>query len=127
MNDLDDDLNLDITPLIDVIFMLVIFFIMTMSFTLPVVDVFLPQSTTATQVQKNNNIVICVNKAGDILYKNKKIDKNELIVIIEDTQKPTLELNIDSQSTTQNLIDIADIARKYADGRLIINTNNSKK
>ncbi len=37
MSDLDDDLNVDLTPLIDVIFMLVIFFIMTMSFTLPVI------------------------------------------------------------------------------------------
>lgn len=127
MNDLDDDLNVDITPLIDVIFMLVIFFIMTMSFTLPVVDVVLPQSSTATQVQKNNNIVISVNKAGNILYKDKIIDKDELIAIVEDTQKATLELNIDSQSKTQNLIDIADIARKYTDGRLIINTNNSEK
>ena len=127
MNDLDDDLNVDITPLIDVIFMLVIFFIMTMSFTLPVIDVVLPQSTTSSQVQKNNNIVICVNKGGDILYKDKIIDKNELIAIIEDTPKATLELNIDGQSVTQNLIDIADIARKYTDGRLIINTNKSKK
>ena len=33
MNDLDDDLAVDLTPLIDVTFMLVIFFLMTMSFT----------------------------------------------------------------------------------------------
>ena len=32
MNDLDDDLAVDLTPLIDVTFMLVIFFLMTMSF-----------------------------------------------------------------------------------------------
>ena len=42
MNDLDDDLKLDLTPMIDVIFMLIIFFIMTMSFVMPVINVDLP-------------------------------------------------------------------------------------
>ena len=45
----DDDLHVDLTSLIDVIFMLVIFFIMTMSFTLPEIELNVPTSTTAEE------------------------------------------------------------------------------
>ena len=38
---LNDDISLDITPLIDVIFMLLIFFIMTTTFSKPVLDIIL--------------------------------------------------------------------------------------
>ena len=44
----NDILHVDLTPLIDVIFMLVIFFILTMSFTSPVIDLTLPNSKAAT-------------------------------------------------------------------------------
>ncbi|SPT69125.1 biopolymer transport protein ExbD [Anaerobiospirillum thomasii] len=122
MNDFEDDLHVDLTPLIDVIFMLVIFFIMTMSFTLPVIDIVLPSSSTAEQTQKSNNIVITVNKDGEYLYKERVISAKELKDILLVQDDATIELNIDGNSKTQILIDIADIARSHTDGRLIINT-----
>lgn len=122
MNDFEDDLHVDLTPLIDVIFMLVIFFIMTMSFTLPVIDIVLPSSSTAEQTQKSNNIVITVNKDGEYLYKERVISAKELKDILFVQDDATIELNIDGNSKTQILIDIADIARSHTDGRLIINT-----
>lgn len=51
----DDDLSLDLTPLIDVIFMLVIFFVLTTTFSKPVIDMILPKSTSAV-VDTNHNI-----------------------------------------------------------------------
>ena len=45
--DFDEDINIDLTPLIDVIFMLLIFFIMTTTFSKPVIDIMLPASKTA--------------------------------------------------------------------------------
>lgn len=122
MNDFEDDLHVDLTPLIDVIFMLVIFFIMTMSFTLPVIDIVLPSSSTAEQTQKSNNIVITVNKDGEYLYKERVISAKELKDILLVQDDASIELNIDGNSKTQILIDIADIARSHTDGRLIINT-----
>lgn len=64
MHDHDDDLNVDLTPLIDVIFMLVIFFIMTMSFTLPVIDFNLPQSGTAQSENRTATIRVSVDENG---------------------------------------------------------------
>ena len=65
MNEHDDDLNVDLTPLIDVIFMLVIFFIMTMSFTLPVIDFNLPQSGTAQSESRTTTIRVSVDAHGN--------------------------------------------------------------
>ena len=70
----NDILHVDLTPLIDVIFMLVIFFILTMSFTSPVIDLTLPNSKAATvSREKNPDIKICISKDGNFYYQKKSI------------------------------------------------------
>ena len=77
MEDLEDDLNVDLTPLIDVIFMLVIFFLLTTTFALPVIELTLPNSTTATAVpQKPNTLKVLIDSTGQILVENKILLKN---------------------------------------------------
>lgn len=128
MSDLDDDLNVDLTPLIDVIFMLVIFFIMTMSFTLPVIDFDLPQSSTAQAEQQARTMRISVDINGNYIVDEQErtldelndLVKERMVTCQQDHEDLTLELVIDSQSPTQYLINIADLARAYTQGRLIV-------
>lgn len=128
MSDLDDDLNVDLTPLIDVIFMLVIFFIMTMSFTLPVIDFDLPQSSTAQAEQQGRTMRINVDINGNYIVDEQErtldelndLVKERMVTCQQDHEDLTLELVIDSQSPTQYLINIADLARAYTQGRLIV-------
>ena len=128
MSDLDDDLNVDLTPLIDVIFMLVIFFIMTMSFTLPVIDFDLPQSSTAQAEQQGRTMRISVDINGNYIVDEQArtldelndLVKERIVTCQQDHEDLTLELVIDSQSPTQYLINIADLARAYTQGRLIV-------
>lgn len=128
MSDLDDDLNVDLTPLIDVIFMLVIFFIMTMSFTLPVIDFNLPQSSTAQAEQQGQTLRISVDKDGNYIVAEQAYNLEELNSLVRERMVQTqqhhedlsLELVIDSQSPTQHLINIADLARAYTQGRLLV-------
>ena len=128
MSDLDDDLNVDLTPLIDVIFMLVIFFIMTMSFTLPVIDFNLPQSSTAQAEQQGQVLRISVDQEGRYIVNESEYNLDELHTLVRERMVQTqqqhedlsLELVIDSQSPTQYLINIADLARAYTQGRLLV-------
>lgn len=128
MSDLDDDLNVDLTPLIDVIFMLVIFFIMTMSFTLPVIDFDLPQSSTAQAEQQGRTMRISVDINGNYIVDEQErtldelndLVKERMVTCQQDHEDLTLELVIDSKSPTQYLINIADLARAYTQGRLIV-------
>lgn len=121
MSDFNDDLNIDLTPLIDVIFMLVIFFIMTMSFSTPVIDILLPNSTTATNNKISNSLNIIVNSSGNIFVDEKEITNKELENMLNNNQYEALNLYIDKDTKTQYLIDIADLSRKYTEGKLYIN------
>ena len=54
MHDFDEDASIDLTPVIDVIFMLLIFFIMTTTFSKPVLDIVLPASETSEESSRKN-------------------------------------------------------------------------
>ena len=43
----EDEPQIDLTPLIDCLFMLIIFFVLTMSFSRPVLEIILPQAEHA--------------------------------------------------------------------------------
>ena len=130
MNDLEnDDLAVDLTALIDVTFMLVIFFIMTMSFTLPVIDFNLPQSSTAQSEERAATMRISVDAQGHYsVGANTQTTKEQLPALIQQElqksaaaqQELTLELVIDAQAPSQELISVADLARTYTQGRLVV-------
>lgn len=130
MNDLEnDDLAVDLTPLIDVTFMLVIFFIMTMSFTLPVIDFNLPQSSTAKSEERPYTMRISVDAQGNYTVgADTKTTKDALPELIaaelqkstEAQHELTLELVIDAAAPSQELIHVADLARTYTQGRLVV-------
>lgn len=125
MQDLDDDLHVDLTPLIDVIFMLVIFFIMTMSFTLPVVEFNLPESSTAKAASQSATLRITVDAKGNMSVEDKTLSYPELEAYVQEQVKEqgehlSLEVLIDAQAPTQYLIEVADLARTYTQGRMAL-------
>lgn len=125
MQDLDDDLHVDLTPLIDVIFMLVIFFIMTMSFTLPVVEFNLPESSTAKTASQSATLRITVNAQGQMSVGENTMTYTELEAYVQEQVKQqgerlSLEVLIDAQTPTQYLIEVADLARTYTQGRMAL-------
>ena len=135
MNDLDDDLAVDLTPLIDVTFMLVIFFLMTMSFTLPVIDFTLPQAQTAQVESQRTTLRISVDAHGSFMLNNVPCAQSELGPQIQEHvistnnagKELTLELVIDAAAPSQYLITVADLARTYTQGRLMVVTTKNEE
>ena len=135
MNDLDDDLAVDLTPLIDVTFMLVIFFLMTMSFTLPVIDFTLPQAQTAQVESQRTTLRISVDAHGSFMLNNVPCAQSELGPQIQEHvissnnagKELTLELVIDAAAPSQHLITVADLARTYTQGRLMVVTTKKEE
>lgn len=94
--DFDEDINIDLTPLIDVIFMLLIFFIMTTTFSKPVIDVLLPASITAEKAEdKTKEIAVTVSNKGDIYYNDKVINVSELETVLKNNPDKILNMFID--------------------------------
>lgn len=131
MQDLEDDLHVDLTPLIDVIFMLVIFFIMTMSFTLPVVEFNLPESNTAQHSAQPASIRIAINSSGEFSIEQQTMSYSELEQYIKEQvsnkgNELSLEVLIDAATPTQYLIQAADLARLYTQGRLAVTASKAE-
>ena len=98
--DFDEDINIDLTPLIDVIFMLLIFFIMTTTFSKPVIDIMLPASKTAEKAgSETKEIVITVSNKGDIYYGENIISANELEKILKDNPDKIELVNLKTHPT----------------------------
>lgn len=123
MNDLDDDLKLDLTPMIDVIFMLIIFFIMTMSFVMPVINVDLPTSSTANTEAQKTSLVVAISKNGELSYQGKMTTKDKLETILKDGKYQEIVVHSDKDAPVQAMVDVADLSREYVKGelRLVVN------
>ena len=70
-------LNLDITPLIDVLFMLIIFFVLTTTFAQGKLDIELPDSKAAP-AGSESAVTVTVERGGVIHWAGRRVSKEEL-------------------------------------------------
>ncbi len=70
-------LNLDITPLIDVLFMLIIFFVLTTTFAQGKLDIELPDSKAAP-AGSESAVTVTVERGGVIHWAGRMVSKEEL-------------------------------------------------
>lgn len=119
-----EDISIDLTPLIDVVFMLLIFFIMTATFSKPVIDVILPSSKTAEKVEQvTKEVAVSVTSKGEIYYNNKLVSENELVEILQAEGNSILNMFIDKTAPFEVFVRMADIAREKNNGRFVISTD----
>lgn len=122
----DDDLSLDLTPLIDVIFMLVIFFVLTTTFSKPVIDMILPKSTLAVVDTNHKYISIIIDKVGDYYFDNKKISLSEIRALLDEKNELPLNIVADQDAPFKSFVGIVDIAKIKRKGRFVISTDLEK-
>ena len=60
----DEEPQIDLTPLIDCLFMLIIFFVLTMTFSRPVLEIVLPEAVHAEASGKRDEILLNVKSDG---------------------------------------------------------------
>ncbi|QSX40417.1 ExbD/TolR family protein [Shewanella cyperi] len=78
-----DEAQVDMTPMLDIVFIMLIFFIVTTSFVKPSgLDYNKPASTVNTTVQ-SNNIAIFVSKTGLVTIDNRQVDIERVTANIE--------------------------------------------
>lgn len=120
--DEEDEVGIDLTPLIDVVFMLLIFFIMTTTFSKPVLEIVLPESEMSeVPTQQNKEILVSVTKEGEIIYKNEAINQDKLAEILKSDNAP-LNVYVDKEAPFEGFVKVVDIAKKEREGRFVIST-----
>ena len=96
--------NINTTPLVDVMLVLLIIFLVTIPVINKTVKVDLPKAVNIPTQTKPENITIAVDKAGTIYWNDKQVrDRNELLGLIETAavKKPQPEVHIRGDKETR--------------------------
>ncbi len=110
----DDEMeqDIDMTPMLDIVFIMLIFFIVTTSFVKePGIKVDKPQASTA-KADKKVNIIIAINKEGQIWIDKQPIDIRELRIKVEklhaDSPEGSVIIDADKHAETGILVSVMD-------------------
>jgi biopolymer transport protein ExbD len=117
--------HIDIAPLVDVIFQLLIFFMLSSSFTFPSgIHVKLPRAVTS-DVIKDDNAVLTIS-SENVLYLNGAIvtlkDLDEKLRPVA-TMKQSLLIKADRRASMGRIVDVWDLCRNLGIEKINIATN----
>jgi len=117
--------QIDIAPLIDIVFQLLIFFMLTSSFIMqPGIKVDLPKAVTS-EVVKYENIEILIT-AENVTYLNGKVvTMQELKAFLKEAAKrnQTVLIKADRRSSLGRVVEIWDLGRDLGIAQINIATN----
>ncbi|MGM0480721.1 MAG: ExbD/TolR family protein [Pseudomonadota bacterium] len=111
----EEESQIDMTPMLDVVFIMLIFFIVTASFVKESgIDVNRPDAATA--VQKNRaNILVAISESNEIWINKRQVDVRAVQANIErlyaENPQGSVVIQADEQSNTKTLIEVMDAAR----------------
>src|SRR5882672_10170739 len=101
----EDDFNPEIntTPLVDVMLVLLIIFIMTIPVMNHAIKIDLPRASNQPDDSKPENINLSIDTAGKIYWNDEAIDMNQLNLRIASAaqKQPQPELHLRAERTTQ--------------------------
>ncbi|WAC45476.1 biopolymer transporter ExbD [Pseudomonas sp. SL4(2022)] len=111
----DEDTSIDLTPMLDVVFIMLIFFIVTSSFIKEAgVDVQRPQAETASP-QDKGNILIAITADGQVWMDKKVVDVRSVRAHVErmriDQPDGAVVVQADQDARTGLVVQVMDQAR----------------
>ncbi|MAD44209.1 MAG: biopolymer transporter ExbD [Oceanospirillaceae bacterium] len=107
--------EIDITPMLDVVFIMLIFFIVTASFVKETgIEVNRPDASTS-QAKPRANILIAINDMGEIWIDKRRVDESQVRANIErmhaENPQGTVVIQADEEAKTRLLVAVMDAAR----------------
>ncbi len=111
----ESESGIDLTPMLDVVFIMLIFFIVTTSFVKESgIDVSRPIAKTAQKKQRAS-ILVAINHHGEIWIQRRKVDIQSVRANIErlhaESPEGTIIIQADQKSETGRLVDVMDQIR----------------
>ena len=111
----EEEANIDMTPMLDVVFIMLIFFIVTASFVKEAgIDVNRPEASTAA-AKPRATILVAISDKGEIWINKRRIDVRAVQANIErlhaENPQGTVVIQADKKATTETLIKVMDASR----------------
>lgn len=110
-----DEASVDITPMLDVVFIMLIFFIVTTSFVKEAgIEINRPSATTA-ESKDSASIFIAISERGEVWIDNRRVDVSSVRANVErlKAQSPegSVVIQADEGSKTGILVEVVDQVR----------------
>ena len=125
-----DAVSLDITPLIDIVFLLVIFLVVSTTFTDKTeLTIDLPQAKGQVQMQSNDAVEVVIDAAGEYSVNGKRLINDDINtlksaisqIVNNNTKRPFL-ITADAKTTHQSVVKVMDAAGQLGLTNLSITT-----
>lgn len=125
----EDQNAIDLTPMLDVVFIMLIFFIVTASFIKePGIEVNRPEATTS-ELKKNASILVAINGNNEVWIDKQRIDiravKSHIERLHAENPKGTVVVQADDEASIETMTKVAKAANDA--GVLDVSVSTEKK
>ncbi|MEW5248346.1 ExbD/TolR family protein [Microbulbifer sp. 2201CG32-9] len=119
---------IDLTPMLDVVFIMLIFFIVTATFIkVPGADVIKPEATTAEL--KTASILVAINENNEVWIAKERVEDRMVKLTLErlyaENPKGWLVIQPDKKASVEKIALIADAARRIGIEKVSVATEKS--
>lgn len=136
----DSDAELNMTPMIDCVFLLLIFFLCTASLKKPekLIPVNLPYAAHAKDAKLQDEIIITITKDGErYIHDNKKwynqapVERGEFITYLHTVSQmspvPPIRLDVDSKAEYVRVMEVVDSMELYGLRKIYLRSTHGSK
>ena len=107
----------NVTPLIDIVFLLLVFFMLTSHFVQDdVLNIQLPETESGEELDEKKSIEIVINTEGQWLYREKVVDADALFLALQDDlsklEDKRVRIRGDKSSDLGSAVTVLDVARR---------------
>jgi len=126
------DVQLDITPIVDTVFNLLIFFALSLNFIItPGINVNLPESITEEIIRERDELIIVMNKDDTIYVDGINISPDQLDFLLsgaaQKNQETLVIIQADQDVSHGSVVSMMDRTKKAGLKRLAIATSSMKQ
>lgn len=119
--------EINVTPLIDLAFALLIIFMITAPLLEQTIDIRLPSESPRAQEQPSGDVIrISLNAQGQLFWNQDAVSAEELdqrlANLSELGENPIMRIRADSEMPYQRVVDIMDVLKKYQMNRISLET-----
>jgi len=111
----NEETELDLTPMLDVVFIMLIFFIVTTSFVKESGITINPPAAATSEKQESANIFVAINDKGDVWIDRRQVDVRTVRSIVARLHASNPEgavvIQADKNSRTETLMQVMDQVR----------------